>query len=32
LPLSRLGTPRDAAGYITDTTIIIDGGQVLSES
>jgi len=43
VPLGRLGTPRDvaedrtflaaeAAGYITGTTIIVDGGQVLSES
>ena len=32
VPLGRLGTPRDAASYITDTTIIIDGGQILSES
>ena len=43
VPLGRLGTPRDvaeasaflaseAAGYITGTTIIVDGGQILSES
>ena len=43
VPLGRLGTPRDiaeacaflaseAAGYITGTTLIIDGGQILSES
>ena len=43
VPLGRLGTPRDiaeacaflaseAAGYITGTTPIIDGGQILSES
>jgi 3-oxoacyl-[acyl-carrier protein] reductase len=43
IPLGRLGTPRDVAlavrflasdeaAYITGTTIVIDGGQILSES
>src|ERR687891_2951455 len=43
IPLGRLGTPRDVAhavlflasdeaAYITGTTIIIDGGQILPES
>jgi 3-oxoacyl-[acyl-carrier protein] reductase len=42
IPLGRLGTPRDVANaflflasdeaaYITGTTIIVDGGQILSE-
>jgi 3-oxoacyl-[acyl-carrier protein] reductase len=42
VPLGRLGTPRDVghacaflasdeAGYITGTTIVIDGGQILPE-
>jgi 3-oxoacyl-[acyl-carrier protein] reductase len=43
VPLGRLGTPRDVANavlflasddasYITGTTIIVDGGQILPES
>jgi len=43
VPLGRLGTPRDVAhavlflasaeaAYITGTTIIVDGGQILSEA
>ena len=43
VPLGRLGTPRDVAhavlflaseeaAYVTGTTIIIDGGQILPES
>ena len=43
VPLGRLGTPRDVAGaalflvsddaaYVTGTTIIVDGGQILPES
>ena len=42
VPLGRLGTPADVAGavfflasddaaYITGTTIVIDGGQILPE-
>ena len=42
IPLGRLGTPRDVAqaclflasdeaGYITGTTIVVDGGQILPE-
>ena len=42
VPLGRLGTPRDVAnavlflasddaGYITGTTIVVDGGQTLPE-
>jgi len=42
IPLGRLGTPRDVAGaflflasadadYITGTTIVVDGGQLLPE-
>jgi 3-oxoacyl-[acyl-carrier protein] reductase len=43
VPLGRLGTPRDVAhavlflafdeaAYVTGTTIIVDGGQILPES
>ena len=43
VPLGRLGTPRDVANaalflasddaaYITGTTLIVDGGQILPES
>ena len=43
VPLGRLGTPRDVAhavlflasdeaAYITGTTIVVDGGQILPES
>lgn len=43
IPLGRLGTPRDVAnaalylasseaGYVTGTTIVVDGGQILPES
>ena len=43
VPLGRLGTPRDVANaalflasdeaaYITGTTVIVDGGQILPES
>ena len=43
VPLGRLGTPRDVAhavlflasdeaGYVTGTTIIVDGGQILPEA
>jgi 3-oxoacyl-[acyl-carrier protein] reductase len=42
IPLGRLGTPRDVANavlflasdeaaYITGTTIVVDGGQILPE-
>ena len=42
IPLGRLGTPRDVAhatlflasdeaAYITGTTIVVDGGQILPE-
>ncbi len=42
IPLGRLGSPRDVANaalflasddasYITDTTIVVDGGQTLPE-
>jgi 3-oxoacyl-[acyl-carrier protein] reductase len=42
VPLGRLGTPRDVAhaclylasdeaAYVTGTTIIVDGGQILPE-
>jgi 3-oxoacyl-[acyl-carrier protein] reductase len=42
IPLGRLGTPRDVAGaflflasgdadYVTGTTIVVDGGQLLPE-
>jgi 3-oxoacyl-[acyl-carrier protein] reductase len=43
VPLGRLGAPRDvanavlflasdAAAYVTGTTVLVDGGQVLPES
>jgi 3-oxoacyl-[acyl-carrier protein] reductase len=43
VPLGRLGTPRDVAhaglflasdeaAYVTGTTIVIDGGQILPEA
>jgi 3-oxoacyl-[acyl-carrier protein] reductase len=43
VPLGRLGTPRDVANaalflasdeaaYVTGTTIVVDGGQILPES
>ena len=43
VPLGRLGTPRDVAhavlflasdeaAYVTGTTIIVDGGQILPEA
>jgi 3-oxoacyl-[acyl-carrier protein] reductase len=43
VPLGRLGTPRevahaviflasDEAAYVTGTTVVIDGGQILSEA
>jgi 3-oxoacyl-[acyl-carrier protein] reductase len=43
VPLGRLGTPRevahavlflasDEAAYITGTTIVVDGGQILPEA
>jgi 3-oxoacyl-[acyl-carrier protein] reductase len=43
VPLGRLGTPRDVghacaflasdeAAYITGTTIVVDGGQILPEA